>query len=163
MNRRKNVSSRWILRRSRAAVSVIASFLFFIPAVRATLAPYGADSSTLHLWHLDEAAVPCIDSAPGGTNLTSLANGATLGNVSALPAFTNCLSTLDGGQDSFGSTDSDAVLTTLGVNQSAVVTYCNPVTGAFTYEALVTLNLIPPKIWGRFPAAATDETRPCKS
>lgn len=45
--------------------------------------PYAPDSSTLHLWHMDAAAVPVPDAvSPGGTNLNVLANGATLGNAS---------------------------------------------------------------------------------
>src|ERR1035441_8105847 len=43
--------------------------------------PYSLDASTLHLWHLNETAVPALDSAPGGTNLTALGGSATLGNA----------------------------------------------------------------------------------
>jgi hypothetical protein len=113
-----------------------------------TLQPYTTDATTLHLWHLNESTTPCVDSAPGGTNLTALAGGATLGNVSALAAFSNCLSTVDGGQDLSGGVNSDAVLTTLGVNTSATVKYCDPATGAFTYEALVHIEFDPTKNFG---------------
>ncbi len=50
--------------------------------VHAALFPYTVDSATLHLWHFDETTLPCVDIAPGGTNLTYLTGGATLGNVS---------------------------------------------------------------------------------
>jgi hypothetical protein len=99
------------------------------------------------LWHLNESSAPCLDSAQAGTNLTALVNGASLGNGS-FPGFGTALSTLDGGQDSFGGGNSDAVLTPVGVNTSAVVPYCDPGTGAFTYEAVVHIEFDPAKNFG---------------
>ena len=148
VNHLQNVSSKWVFHHSLAAIFIIASFLFFIPPACAAFGTYGVDSSTLHLWHLDESAVPCIDSAPGGTNLTSRSGGATLGNASALASFTNCLSTLDGGQDQFGGNFSDAVLTARNMNNPAVVQYCDAATGAFTYEAVVHIEFDPTKNFG---------------
>jgi hypothetical protein len=113
----------------------------------AAIVPLQADGSTLHLWHLDETGVPCLDSVPGGTNLAALAGGATLGNTS-ISGFGTCLSTLDGGQSAFGGANSDAVLTTLGVNTPAAVQYCDPTTGAFTFEAVVHIEFDPAKNFG---------------
>jgi hypothetical protein len=66
----------------------------FTPAGAAIL-PFTADAATLHLWHLDEASTPCADAAPGGTNLTRMINGATLGNAgysNGTVNFMNCIS-----------------------------------------------------------------------
>src|SRR5215212_2699268 len=67
------------------------------PLSPAALMPYTPDADTLHLWHLDEAATPCLDSPAGGTNLIALGNGATLNNVS-FTGFGTALNTVDGGQ-----------------------------------------------------------------
>ncbi len=112
----------------------------------AALVPYTVDSATLHLWHLDETAVPCVDSAPGGTNLTSLANGATLGaaNVS-FPGFGNCLNTFDGGPSS--TTQKDALLSVVslasGTGDDVPLALADPGTGAFTFEAIVRIDFNP--------------------
>jgi len=53
-----------------------------IPAWADIVGPYSLDTNTLHLWHVDESAVPGVDSAPNGTNLLVLADGATLNNGS---------------------------------------------------------------------------------
>jgi hypothetical protein len=56
--------------------------------------PYTADAGTLHLWHLDEASVPCLDSVSSSNlNLNGLLNGAQLSNI-AFPGFGTCLNTL---------------------------------------------------------------------
>src|SRR5208282_597294 len=80
-----------------AARALCASALVFLAArqVGATIQPYTADAATLHLWHLDEASTPCVDAAPGGTNLTYMIGGVTLGNASfsnSVVNFTNCIS-----------------------------------------------------------------------
>src|SRR3974390_822833 len=126
--------------------ALLAGVLLSAP-VWGAIQPYSPDSTTLHLWHLNESSAPCLDAAAAGTNLTALLNGASLGN-SSFPGFGNALSTVDGGQDSFGGVDSDAVLTPLGVNTSAVVPYCDPATGAFTCEAIVHIEFDPAKNFG---------------
>src|SRR4051794_17093284 len=80
-------------------VALIAATLsFFFDADAVIVGPYTSDSSTLHLWHLDETATPCIDAVGiSGTNLTVLGGGATLNN-SSFPGFGTALSTLDAGQ-----------------------------------------------------------------
>src|ERR1017187_10404702 len=87
----KNVHSRkdWLL--FAAAFSTCFCVHAFI------VGPYTADTNTLHLWHLDETAVPAIDLAIGGTNLTALRGAASLGNAS-FTGFGNCLSTAGSGQ-----------------------------------------------------------------
>ena len=112
----------------------------------ATPAPYSADAATLHLWHLDETAPPCVDSAAGGTNLTALVNGATLGPAnSAFAGFGTCLSTVDGGQSN--PTQKDAALSVRpllnGTGDDVLLTLADPVTGAFTFEALVRMDFDP--------------------
>ena len=109
-------------------------------------APYAVDAATLHLWHLDETSTPCVDAVACGTNLTSLNSGATLGvaNVS-FPGFGNCLNTVDGGQSS--TTQLDASLSALplvsGTGDDVALTLADPVTGAFTFEALVRVDFDP--------------------
>ena len=56
--------------------------------------PYAADAYTLHLWHLDEATLPCLDSVTSSNlNLNGLLGGAQLANP-AFPGFGTCLNTL---------------------------------------------------------------------
>jgi len=107
----------------------------------AVLQVYSPDPGTLHLWHFDETATPCLDAVAGGTNLTQLINGATLGNPSfsgGTANFTNSLS--------FGTlTTPGAVLFPAGSGNVGAVT---PFTyaganGAFTYEALVHVEFDP--------------------
>ncbi len=50
--------------------------------IQGALTPYSVDSATLHLWHFDETTLPCVDAAPGGTNLTCVLGGVTLGIAS---------------------------------------------------------------------------------
>ncbi len=123
--------------------------LIFLAATelsRASFAPYAVDAATLHLWHLDELAAPCIDSAPGGTNLTALAGGASLNNAS-LPGFGNALSTFDGGQDGAAATNKDAVVSAFplvnGTGDNVAMAFANPVNGAFTFEAIVRIDFDP--------------------
>ncbi|HWI57080.1 MAG TPA: hypothetical protein VNZ22_07625, partial [Bacillota bacterium] len=71
--------------------------------------PYTPDAFTLHLWHFDESSTPVVDYAPtGGTNLTSVANGATLGTAS-FAGFGSALNTYDGGPNGTNAVDKDAV------------------------------------------------------
>src|SRR5688572_5092322 len=86
------------------AFSLVAS-----SAHAALLGPYTADANTLHLWHLDEAATPCVDSAIGGTNLTALFGGAML-NTASFPGFGTALNTRDLGQADITTTGRDAYL-----------------------------------------------------
>jgi hypothetical protein len=111
-----------------------------------TLQPYTADADTLHLWHLDESSTPGADSAPGGTNLTALAGGATLGNASS-PGFGTALSTFDGGQNGTSGTSKDAVLSALplanGTGDNVLMPLANATNGAFTFEAIVRIDFNP--------------------
>lgn len=108
------------------------------------LTPYSADVNTLQLWHLDENATPCTNALAGGTNLTSLANGATLNNPS-FSGFGTALSTFDGGQSS--TTQKDALLSALplanGTADDVPLNLADPATGAFTFEALVRVDFNP--------------------
>jgi len=108
--------------------------------------PYVPDGWTLHLWHLDEATTPCIDSAPGGTNLLALAGGATLGYPSHA-GFGTALNTADGGQTATGASGRNAVLSALpladGLDDNVRTSFADPVTGAFTFEAIVLLQFDP--------------------
>jgi len=113
---------------------------------RAALAPYTVDANTLHLWHLDESATPCIDAVVGGTNLTSLAGGATLSNPS-FPGFGTALNTIDGGQTATSASGKNALLSALplvdGPGDNVLTPFANPTTGAFTFEAIVHVNFNP--------------------
>ena len=103
--------------------------------------PYTVDAYTLHLWHLDETTVPCVDSvASGGINLVDLATGATLGNPSYSSnsiAFGNALNTAAGGG---GKGDLLAASPTAG---NVTITLADPTTGAFTFEAIVQIGFDP--------------------
>src|SRR5258707_8536867 len=113
----------------------------------AFVGPYTSDANTLHLWHLDESAAPAIDSAAGGLNLLGLLNGATLGNPSAA-GFGNALNTIDGGQDATNSGTRDALLAGSSAAGNVTMTYADPTTGAFTYEAIVWIGFDPARNLG---------------
>ena len=125
----KNVHSRkyWL---------VFAAAFFTCFCVHAFIVgPYTANSDTLHLWHLDEAAVPAVDSAASGINLSFLNTGATLGGAS-FTGFGNALNTGVGTTNAYLAPSSGA--TTL--------TYADATTGAFTYEAVVRVDFNPDTI-----------------
>jgi autotransporter-associated beta strand protein len=111
----------------------------------AIVGPYSPDANTLHLWHMDQATAPVIDSAAGGTNLAGLFNGATLGNAS-FTGFGNSLNTIDGGQD--GTANRDALLTVANPLGNVSVTYADATSGAFTIEAIVWIGFDPTKNFG---------------
>lgn len=112
-------------------------------SLNGAIVPYTVDSATLHLWHFDELAPPCVDAATGGTgvNLTDMFDGATLGNpgyASGAVSFTNCLNlgTLaTPGAVIFASGSGDA-------GTAIPFTYAG-VSGAFTFEAMVQIQFDP--------------------
>jgi hypothetical protein len=110
-------------------------------AFAAIVGPYTPDASTLHLWHFDESATPCVDFAPGGTNLAFMINGATLGNASysnSPVSFTNCIrfgTTAGSGDVVFPSGSGD-------VGNAIPFTYAGT-NGAFTFEAMVYIGFNP--------------------
>jgi hypothetical protein len=124
------------------AFSVLLALAALCPALAgSTLQPYTADAGTLHLWHLDETATPCVDAVSGGTNLTYAINGATPGSASfsnSAAVFTNCIR--------FGTlTASNAVIFPIGsgnVGTPIPFTYAGT-SGAFTYEAVVHIEFNP--------------------
>jgi hypothetical protein len=110
-------------------------------ASAAIVGPYTADSNTLHLWHFDESATPCVDAAANGTDLAYMINGATLGNASYSSSavnFANCIS--------FGTTATPgAVIFPSGsgdVGTANSFTYAGT-SGAFTFEAMVYIGFNP--------------------
>ena len=110
-------------------------------ASAAIVGPYTPDAGTLHLWHFDESAAPCVDFATGGANLAYMINGATLGNASysnSAVDFANCIS--------FGTTATPgAVIFPSGsgdVGNAIPFTYAGT-NGAFTYEAMVYVGFNP--------------------
>ena len=129
---------------TRAPAALLLAFLmagFAGTPAGAVFAPYTVDSATLHLWHLDETATPCVDSAPGGTNLTYMINGATLGNASFSNNAVNFTNSI-----SFGTLATPgAVIFPAGsgnVGTAIPFTYAGT-NGAFTYEALVHVEFNP--------------------
>ena len=114
-----------------------AAFLACFCARAFIVGPYTADTNTLHLWHLDETAVPAIDLAAGGTNLIALRGSASLGNAS-FTGFGNCLSTAGSGQSYL------APLVWTGTTADDVqMVYADTNTGAFTYEAIIRIDFDP--------------------
>lgn len=130
-------------------VPTLAAALLALPVALPAIivGPYTPDAQTLHLWHMDTEGVPVPDEvSPGGNALTALGGGATLGNPS-FPGFGAALSTLDGGQDSTDPTGRDAYLACLplvnGPADNVTITLADPVTGAFTMEAVVWIGFDP--------------------
>jgi autotransporter-associated beta strand protein len=107
--------------------------------------PYTPDANTLHLWHLDESAVPCVDSAPGGTNLTYIVGGTSLGNVSYSTNFNNLTNNFTN-SIGFGTvTTSNAVLMVAGSGNvgTPIPFKFAGTSGAFTFEAVVHVEFNP--------------------
>ncbi|HLP77628.1 MAG TPA: autotransporter-associated beta strand repeat-containing protein, partial [Candidatus Paceibacterota bacterium] len=104
--------------------------------------PYAPDTDTLHLWHLNESAVPALDAvsvASGGTNLAALQNAATLGNAS-FSGFGTAVNTYGPGPNNPGAS-SISVLTL--PNGYVTTSFADPTTGAFTFEAIVKITYNP--------------------
>ena len=129
------------------------------PANATIVGPYTPDPDTLHLWHLDEAAVPAIDSIPSGTNLVGLLNTATLANPS-FPGFGTALNTIGSGQDS--TTQRGALLTasTAATPGNVSITVADPTSGAFTFEAIVWIGFDPTKNFGTTADGGNNRTTP---
>ncbi len=104
---------------------------------------YVPDANTLHLWHFDENAAPAVDSGSDRLDLPVLSGGATLGNAS-FPGFGSALSTFDSGlTGSPASTDAYLSALTLvnGVGDETTLMYRNATTGAFTFEAMMRIDV----------------------
>lgn len=125
-------------KRLLALALVLSAFAFAQLCAQAFIVgPYAADANTLHLWHLDETAVPAIDSSAGGTNLTALRGSASLGNAS-FTGFGNCLSTAGSGQSYLAP-----LVYTGNTLDDVRMVYADTNTGAFTYEAMIRINFDP--------------------
>jgi autotransporter-associated beta strand protein len=130
----KNVHSRkyWL--------GFAAAFLTCFCARAFIVGPYTSDTNTLHLWHLDESTVPAVDSANNGTNLnlTVLGFNATLGNAS----FTGFGSALNTGVSNASYLAASQIELSTTAN-NVTMQYADPVTGAFTVEAVVRVDFDP--------------------
>jgi autotransporter-associated beta strand protein len=106
--------------------------------------PYTADPGTLHLWHLDEASPPCLDSVTASNlDLSGLLNGAQLA-IASYPGFGTCLNTL--GIDGYNAWTNDeaaassfsgaGLFSTTSASAPASMAYAGS-NGAFTFECLM--------------------------
>jgi len=127
----------------KIAVLTIAVCATLTTASRAVIVgPYTPDSATLQLWHLDQTTPPATNEVAGAINFTSLVNGASLGNAS-FSGFGAALSTLDGGAGSTAGTARDAILTPSGLGNNVTISYMDPATAAFTFEAIIHIDWDP--------------------
>jgi hypothetical protein len=135
---------------AHGAVFTCVSIVFVLEVQGSTLRPYTADADTLHLWHMNEQAVPVIDLGSDGMHLTALRNGATLGNVS-YRGFGTALSTYDGGPESTADAGHDAYLAARplvnGQGDNVLMNYAGPA-GAFTFEAMIRVDFDPEGTFG---------------
>ena len=136
--------------------------LMVAPSSSGIAGPYAADAYTLHLWHLDEATLPCLDSVSrSNLNLSGLLNGAQLANAS-YPGFGTCLNTLGTyGYNVWMSNSAPApgfsgagLFPTATAAAATAMAYAGT-NGAFTLEALI-CPLFP--VTTNFGAAATGGT-----
>jgi autotransporter-associated beta strand protein len=145
--------------RSIAVALLAAAMLLPQPGVQAKIVgPYTVDPVTLHLWHLNESAVPAIDSVsnPPGTNCINLANTATLGN-SSYPGFGTALST--GTNDSATATRSQFLSP---FTSTGTFAFADATTKAFTFEALVWIGFDPSKNLGTTANGGNNRNAPCQ-
>lgn len=135
--------------------------LFCFRAAAGLNVPYAPDANTLHLWHLDDSIanqgtanfVTATDAVTGGITMTNYGLSTTSsGSAPNSPPYTNiflvspaaaanlgkCLQILPGGPT---TGKAYAMCGTTNYNSSssgyAPTDFCNPTTGAFTFEALV--------------------------
>ncbi|MEJ6567773.1 MAG: histidine kinase [Akkermansiaceae bacterium] len=112
--------------------------------------PYLADPFTLHLWHLNEEKAPFLNSSPTGEfPLEGQFNGA-VSQPSSLPGFGNAISFHHNtGGVPRGSNLKGAIVTLSpilanGADDNAPLGFrYTGESGAFTYEALLKLNILP--------------------
>ncbi len=128
---------------------ILAAVLLLVNPASASPAPYKPDAHTLHLWHLDEEGPPFVNSMSGVDSLKGLLNGAEAGQPS-MAGFGNSISfnthtggvhgtsSLQGGILSYSS----FLETGPGDNVRPDFAYFGP-EGAFTYEMVVKLDVLP--------------------
>jgi autotransporter-associated beta strand protein len=137
---RDNTRSSRYLQASALAVGLL---LAALPGARAMIpGPYVEDVATLHLWHLDESALPAVDAAAGGTNLTVVGGTAALGSNS-LSGFGKALYTGGSGTTSYCGPRAYANSAT----DNTRLTYADTSTGDFTMETLVRVDFNPGTNW----------------
>ncbi len=137
------------------AAATILSALAAIDCKANIVGPYSPDVNTLHLWHMDQTTVPVLDSViSGGTNFTVLTNGATLGNTS-FPGFGTAVSALGPALITNGA----CALTPRPLPSDTALTYFGP-NGAFTYEAVVQIQVNPSVNLGRVQDGGTGRAAP---
>lgn len=113
------------------------------------LEPYSADEHTLHLWHLDESKPPFLDEGNSPSPLLGLFNGAkagqqTLPNLGRAISFHNNVGGIPGTWTLQGAALTAAAALSNGPSDRAPASLIHRgENGAFTYEALVKLDLPP--------------------
>ncbi|MEO5917830.1 MAG: histidine kinase [Luteolibacter sp.] len=111
--------------------------------------PNDPDAHTLHLWHFDEGTPPFSDGVENGTPLQGLLNGARAGQPS-LPGLGNSVSFDGNAGGTPGASDFKGAILIAGPtlangaadNVAPGFRYFGP-DGAFTYEMIVKLNVLP--------------------
>jgi Concanavalin A-like lectin/glucanases superfamily len=138
-------SRRCFMTRLASSMLIAAATMAVVGGARTTSGqfnvPYSVDASTLHLWHLNEAAAPASDAVPGGQNLLGLLGGATLSNTSLAP-FGNALQTGANGRILLAASALSSSGAATGAD-SVSITLQSASTRAFTYEAIVRLDFDP--------------------
>jgi len=102
--------------------------------------PYSVDSSTLHLWHLDETRPVASDAVSNTTPLPNLANGGLLWTPSK-PGFKTGLDVSANRGTAIGASLSALPLSD-GANDNTALQYAGA-DGAFTFEAIVKIGFDP--------------------
>jgi autotransporter-associated beta strand protein len=97
------------------------------------VAPYTADANTLHLYHLDETALPMLDTG-SSSNLYNIISITTSGGTATNGFVTNSAASYTGFGNALGYTNNpDQAKTGTNTTQSA----WQGANGAFTYEAII--------------------------
>jgi hypothetical protein len=105
-----------------------------------TYAPFGYDSETLHLWHLDDTSTPAADVVTGSNNLPlqGLVGVAALSGtaISELATSLTCNAgaTITGFLLAAPAADVDTTA------EDVPFSFADPNTGAFTFEAVIKFN-----------------------
>jgi hypothetical protein len=113
-------------------------------ASAAIIGPYAMDANTLHLWHLDDSAVPVLD-VPGVATPINLASlGTAAGGSLGAASF---------GPPSFGTAYSSVATANTGLfaktpanstaDNTSTASFRNATTGAFTYEMIMRADFDP--------------------
>ncbi len=122
----------------------------------AQIGPYQPDAYTLHLWHLDETALPALNSVSGGPNMYYMGPGSSVNQTSFTGFGKAYKGTLQGVSSSSDGSWLAPYQPSTGTGDDTTMSYMGA-NGAFTYEAIVRIDFNPAAFSGAMEIIGADE------